>query len=132
MKIIAVLGEGAWGTAVATLLANNGHTVKLWCYHSELAAQINSTRHNERYLPGIQLDANITAVADLDEALCDSDWVFEAIPVKFLRSLLEKAKSCYRPEQRWVSLSKGIEQKTLLFPTQIFQDVVPSKVQNIP
>ncbi len=129
MKTVAILGEGAWGTAVATLLAHNGHQVMLWCYNTELVSQINTTRYNERYLPGIQLDKTITAVATIDEAVCNADWVFEAVPVKFLRSVLEKAKTCYNDTQRWVVLSKGIEQGTLLFPTEIIFDVLGNTVQ---
>ncbi len=126
---IAMLGEGAWGTAVAMLLAYNGHEVKLWCYNTELVSQINATRQNERYLPGVTLPKNITAVATIDEAICNSEWVFEAIPVKFLRSVLQKAKHCYKDTQRWVVLSKGIEQDTLLFPTEIIADVLGDAVQ---
>ncbi len=126
---IAMLGEGAWGTAVAMLLAYNGHEVKLWCYNTELVSQINETRHNERYLPGVTLPKNITAVATLDEAMSDADWVFEAIPVKFLRSVLEQSKHCYKDTQRWVVLSKGIEQGTLFFPTEIIADVLGDAVQ---
>lgn len=129
MKKITILGEGAWGTAVATLLAHNGYAVKLWCYHANLVDQINTTRYNERYLPGIQLSKHITAVASLEEALFEAEWVFEAIPVKYLRSILEKVKPYYHATQRWVALSKGIEQDTLYVPTELIADVLGSAVQ---
>ena len=129
MKQIAILGEGAWGTAVATLLAHNGHRVTLWCYHSELADEINRTHRNERFLPGITLSENITAVASLEDAVKDVDWICEAIPVKYLRSILTQLKSHVRSEQRWVIMSKGIEQNTLLLPTQIVSDVLGDDVQ---
>jgi glycerol-3-phosphate dehydrogenase (NAD(P)+) len=123
MKHIAVLAEGAWGTAVATLLAHNGYHVRLWCYHRELVDIINKTHRNDRFLPGITLDTKIKAVATIDQAVCDAQWVFEAIPVKFLRASLQKAVACMRSDQIWVVLSKGIEQDTLLFPSQIIDDV---------
>ncbi len=123
MKNVAVLGEGAWGTAVATLLAHNGYEVHIWCHDKSIVDQINNTHRNEQYLPGITLDTSIHATADMKEALCDSVWVFEAIPVKFLRSVLQQAKECFEESQVWVVLSKGIEQETLLFPTQIIDDV---------
>ena len=49
---ITVLGEGAWGTTLATLLVRNGYTVSLWCHHAEIADEINAHHTNIRYLPG--------------------------------------------------------------------------------
>lgn len=123
MKHICVLGEGAWGTAVAALLADNGHAVKLWCYEESNAQTIARTRINERYLPGHILSERITPTTSLNDAVCGSQWVFEAIPVQYLRSVIQKAAPCFTDEQIWVVLSKGIEQDTLLLPTQIIDDV---------
>jgi len=129
MKTITIIGEGAWGTAIATLLATNGYMVKLWCRDKIVAETISKKRYNERYLPGIKLPINIKSITDLSEALCDVDWVFEAIPVVFLRSLLLQALPWISSKQRWVILSKGIEQETLLLPTQIVDDVFGDKVK---
>ena len=106
MKHVTILGEGAWGTAVATLLAHNGYQVRIWCHHKELVDSINTTHKNERFLPGILLDKKIKAVASLEEALSDVTWVFEAIPVKHLRTVLKEAKQWVQEEQIWVVLSK--------------------------
>ncbi len=125
---IAMLAEGAWGTAIATLLAYNGHEVKLWCFHAEVAEEINRVHENKRFLPGIPLDKSIIATSSIDEAACDAEWVFEAIPVKFLRQTVAQAKECFKPNQKWVVLSKGIEQETLLFPTDIIADVLGNDV----
>jgi glycerol-3-phosphate dehydrogenase (NAD(P)+) len=123
MKNIGVLGEGAWGTAVATLLANNGFTVKLWCHDPAVAQSIRDTRYNKRYLPGIYLDELIIPTFDLSQAVGNASWVFEAIPVKFLRDVLEQVKDVEVSEQKWIILSKGIEQETLLLPSEIIDDV---------
>ena len=131
MKTIGILGEGAWGTAVATVLSHNGHTVKLWCYNKELVAEINRTHFNKRYLPGVQLSERIQAVAKIGEAVGDIDWIFEAIPVTHLRSVLEQARHCYDKRQTWVILSKGIEQETLLFPTGILDEVFKTTVNQM-
>lgn len=128
MKHIAMIGEGAWGTAVATLLAHNGFQVRMWCHHTELVDAINTTHRNERFLPGIILDKKIKAVATIDEAVCDAQWIFQAIPVKFLRSVLQQAVPCVRSDQIWVVLSKGIEQNSLLFPSQIMDEVFTTHV----
>lgn len=123
MKTVAMIGEGAWGTAVATLLAGNGYTVKLWCHDPAVAKEITQTGVNHRYLPSIKLDKNIVPVTELNEALHDVEWVFEAIPVKYLRSILLQAKEFYSPQQIWVVLSKGIEVDTLLLPTHIIDQI---------
>lgn len=123
MKTVCVLGEGAWGTAVALLLADNGHHVKLWCYDEENAKAIERTRINEQYLPGFSLPELIVPTTSLEEAVCDSTWVFEAIPVQYLRSVIIEAAPCFSKDQVWVVLSKGIEKDTLLLPTQIIDDV---------
>jgi len=129
MKTITIIGEGAWGTAIATLLATNGYTVKLWCRDKIVAETISKKRYNERYLPGVELPINVRPTTDLSEALYDVEWVFEAIPVVFLRSLLLQALPWVSSKQRWVILSKGIEQETLLLPTQIVDDVFSNKVK---
>lgn len=123
MKIVCVLGEGAWGTAISTLLANNGFTVKLWCYDPKVAQAIVDTRYNERYLPGVQLSELIIPTTNLSEAVGNVPLVFEAIPVKFLRTVLQQVKDVVVPEQKWIVLSKGIEQESLLLPTQLIDEV---------
>ncbi|MCK4517688.1 glycerol-3-phosphate dehydrogenase, partial [Candidatus Babeliales bacterium] len=57
---VTILGAGAWGTAVATILAANGHTVKLWCFEQAIVDSIIKDRINKRYLPGIELDNKVT------------------------------------------------------------------------
>lgn len=131
MKSVTIVGEGAWGTAVATLLAHNGYHVRLWCHNKELVDTINTTHRNERFLPGVTLSDNIRAVANLQEALKDVSWIFEAIPVKYLRSTLIEAKPYVHSLQKWVILSKGIEQNTLLFPHQIIDDVFARSVPSL-
>lgn len=128
-KNIAIIGEGAWGTAVATLLAANGHQVFLWCHDEAVKESIERTRENGRYLPGITLPSSIVPTMSMEEALCDAEWVFEAIPVKFLRSVLVTAKPFYKPKQIWVILSKGIEDGTLNFPSQILDECFQAEVQ---
>ncbi len=129
MKQIAIIGEGAWGTAVATLLATNGFQVLLWCHDEQVAETIEKKRINERYLPGIVLSENIKPEIELEKVLANVEWVFEAIPIVFLRTILLQALPWVSTRQRWVVLSKGIEQKTLLLPTQIIDDIFQKKVE---
>ncbi len=120
---IAIVGAGAWGTSIATVLAHNGHDVLLWAYEAEVVDAINMHHENRRYLPGIRLSDRISATHDLKQVVCSAQWVFEAVPVAFLRETLKQAKSCFSQEQIWVITSKGIEQQTLMLPNQIIDDV---------
>ncbi|OGB97599.1 hypothetical protein A3F06_03650 [candidate division TM6 bacterium RIFCSPHIGHO2_12_FULL_36_22] len=120
---ITVLGEGSWGTAVSTVLAANGYDVNLWCHDSALVQEINTKHTNSRYMPGIFLSPQIKASNDIEFVLKDADWIFEAVPVVYLRSVLQEAKPYYVDTQNWVVLSKGIENDTLLYPSQMIQDV---------
>ena len=124
MKRIAILGGGAYGTALATLCAANGHEVFLWCYEQKVADCIQKHHTNENYLPGIVLDNKIHASSDLHEVLnCGTQWVIEAIPVKFLRIVLEQVKQSFTRDQIWIITSKGIELNTHLLPSEIIDDV---------
>lgn len=122
-KTVAILGEGAWGTALATLFAHNGHAVRLWCYHADVVQQIISTRINQRFMPNLLLDASITPTAEMHEALSGADIIVEAIPVVYLRTTFQKTIGLYKPDAMWVITSKGIEQDTLLLPSQILFEV---------
>lgn len=131
MKTVAMLGDGAWGTAVATLLARNGYTVKMWGHDAAHIAEMQATRMNQRYVPGVMLHKNIVPTSSLQETLHNVTWVFEAIPVQFLRSVLEQAKEYFNVDQRWVVLSKGIEQDTFLLPGLLIDDVFDVSVRKI-
>lgn len=124
MKKVTVLGDGAWGTAIAMVLADNGYDCTLWCHNPEVAHAITTQGRNTFYLPDCPLDTSrIHPTADLFQAISHAEFVFEAVPVMFLRSVLQQARNCIRSEQIWIILSKGIEQKTLLLPTQMIDDV---------
>lgn len=116
---ITILGCGAWGTAFAHLLATNGYPVTLWCYNNEVAQSIKETRINKVYLPTIKLPDSITPVTDLSEALFQPNWIIEAIPVKFLRSVVKDCIKLVYAHTPWVILSKGIEADTFLLPSEI-------------
>lgn len=123
MNTVSVLGAGAWGTAIAQLLAENGYHVKLWCHEPEVAASIKTTGINERYLSGFKLHKSIEPITDLKTAICATQFVFEAVPVLFLRSVVAQTVHCFSNDQIWIILSKGIEKNTLMLPSQIIDDV---------
>jgi glycerol-3-phosphate dehydrogenase (NAD(P)+) len=126
-KIVTVLGDGAWGTAFATLLAAHNYHVILWCFNNSVADSIQKTRINSTFLPGITLSPLIEPTLSLEYALSNTQWIFEAIPVRFIRSTFEQAQPFFKAKQRIVILSKGLESSSLLLPTQIINQVVTNK-----
>jgi glycerol-3-phosphate dehydrogenase (NAD(P)+) len=122
-KTVTVLGAGSWGTAVATLLAENGYDVTLWSHEKEVTQSIETERVNRCYLPDVQLSSRIKSTDSLEEAFLDSQLVFEVIPIAFLRSVLTRAKPFVTATHRWCLLSKGIEQDTLMFSSEILNDI---------
>lgn len=126
-----MLGAGAWGTAVAHLLATNGHHVTMWCHEPELAQEINVQHTNSLYLPDIELPHTIRATASMQEAFDGAHIIFEAVPVKYLRETLEHAQPFFNHDQLWVVLSKGIEQATFLAPSQIIDEAMGCLVRKV-
>ena len=120
---IAVMGAGAWGSALAKLLADAGGEVRLWARRPEVAQQINSTRHNPDYLPGIELPAAVTATADPDEALHAVTTVVLAVPAQTMRANLEAWNGKFTHGATLVSTAKGIELGTLMRMSQVIVDV---------
>lgn len=124
MNTIAVLGGGAWGTAIAQLLAENGHRVRLWCREPAVVQTIVDSRINAQYLPQVILHPSIEPTIDFEQCLRGAAFIFEAIPVQYLRQVVEQAKPYCSAQQPWVILSKGLEQHSLLFPTQLIDQVL--------
>lgn len=123
-RSITILGAGAWGTAIASLLAKNGHRPLIWAFEPDVATTINEL-HSNRFLSGITLDPAIKATSDLVTACEHSSLLVEAIPVPFIRSTLNRAKSHITPEHRFIMTSKGIEVDTLVLPTEIVHSMFP-------
>jgi glycerol-3-phosphate dehydrogenase (NAD(P)+) len=126
----AVMGSGAWGTALAKLLADAGGDVTLWARRSDIADQINTTRRNPDYLPGVELPA-IKATTDPDEALDGVTTVLLAVPAQTMRTNLQRWAGLITPGVTLVSAAKGIELGTLMRMSQVVVDVTgvdPSQV----
>lgn len=124
---VAVLGDGAFGTAFSTLLAANGHHVTLWCYNKTVAQSIAQAHENNTYLPEITLSPHIVPTLDVAQA-CKADVIFEAIPVPYLRQTITNCKQHARDGQYWISLSKGIEHERFLLPTEVIREVLDKKI----
>ena len=127
-KRISVVGAGAWGTALACHLAAKGLEVSLWAYEEEVVRQIKSSGENMMYLPGIPLPKNILPSSDLEFVLEAQKVVVMAVPSHYMRGVVGRLKSFLSTGTILVSVAKGIENKTLLTMTQVFEDVLPESL----
>ena len=124
MTSIAVIGAGGWGTALAIHLRNRGCSVRLWGWKQEEVDQINGSRENVSFLPGIKIPPEVQVVADPARALAGADLVVQAVPIQFMRSTLKRFRSVYPAGRPVISCSKGIENHTLLRGTEIIREVL--------
>lgn len=119
---VAVMGAGAWGTALAKVLVEAGEPgseVTLWARRSDVADQINDTRTNPDYLPGTALPAGIRATTDAAEALAGASTVLLGVPAQTMRANLEGWAPLVSEGATLVSLAKGIELGTLMRMSQV-------------
>ena len=124
MSRIAVLGSGAWGTAIAlSLCQRGGHEVTLWAHCDELAQQIGNARENRQFLPGFALPAELAVTADY-QAVSAADILVSVIPSEFLRPTFLRLRSHLHNGQFLVSATKGVEDKTHYRMSQVLSEIL--------
>jgi len=121
----AVVGAGAWGTALANLLAANGHGVRLWAREPDVVESINDVRENRRFLPGVCVGDRVRATDDIDDALADADIVTYVAPSHALRDVAASGAGAVKRGAVLVVASKGIERESLEIMTDVVAEVVP-------
>lgn len=112
-KKVCVLVAGSWGTALAMVLADNGHDVRLWARSEEHVQEINGTRENSRFLPGVKLPDGLRATSDMQEALNEAEAVIIASPSKAMREVARALKPFWHEDMLCVHATKGMETGTL-------------------
>ncbi|HHW35955.1 MAG TPA: NAD(P)H-dependent glycerol-3-phosphate dehydrogenase [Bacillales bacterium] len=120
-----VIGAGSWGTALAIVLADNGHEVRLWGHRVDQINEINSRHTNEKYLPDVELPTSIVGYFDLETAIKDIDTVILAVPTKAIREVLKKLVSFLTDKVLICHVSKGIEPDTLKRISEMILEEVP-------
>lgn len=129
MSRIAILGAGAWGTALAlTLARRGGHELILWSHSAPLAEQLNETGENLPYLPGFTLPADIFVTPDLPRAIFEADILLCVTPSQHLRGVITHIAPLLTRNQIILSASKGIEERSFLRMSQVIASVAGNPV----
>lgn len=124
MTKIGVIGAGAWGTALAHVLANEGKDVTLWARTPEIVATIEAMQENDKYLPGIRLNETIKTTESLTKA-ASADVLMLVTPAQHVRRTLEALKADVSGGKPVILCSKGIELESGLLMSQVAADVIP-------
>lgn len=127
---VTVLGDGGWGTALAVVNARRKNDTVLWSAFPDYAKVIQEKRENVKFLPGVPLtfpDLKITS--DLKEAVAHAEIIVLGIPTQFLRNILHKVKEVPHADKIFVSVSKGIEKKTCLRPSEIITSILGNDIR---
>lgn len=118
-----VVGGGAWGTALAQMLAADGAPVRLWAREAEVVAAINADHRNPAFLPGAALSTSLTATGTLAD-MADLDALLIVVPVPFLRAVLAELPAGEAP---LIFCSKGMEAGSFAFPVDMARDLAPQR-----
>jgi glycerol-3-phosphate dehydrogenase (NAD(P)+) len=125
MAKVSVIGSGSWGTALAWLLCNNGHSVTLWSFLEEENNMFIEHHENVDKLPGVKLPDAIRYTTDIKEAVEGKDLLVLAVPSMAVRNTSKKMKEFVKEGQIIVDVAKGIEEETLMTMTQIIREEIP-------
>jgi glycerol-3-phosphate dehydrogenase (NAD(P)+) len=129
MSEIAIIGAGAWGTALSIVLGRTGnHRIRLWAHEKEVCDAIAQHRINQKFLPGQIIPACVSPCNNLTEALNAAHIVVSVTPSQHCRRVFEQMRPHLRPETILVSATKGLEENTLLRMTEVIAQVVGGHV----
>ena len=127
---IGVIGAGAWGTALANVLADKGLYVSLWAFEQQVCEDILESRENKMFLPGAPLSPNIHPSNDLDEVAANKKMLLLVVPSHVFRSVVVQLVHYPAEETMVVTASKGIENETHLTMSGILQQLLPPRLKN--
>jgi glycerol-3-phosphate dehydrogenase (NAD(P)+) len=123
MENVAVLGDGAWGTALAMVLVERGASVIQWSVSPERARTMQATRENPDFLPGYRMPEGVMVTSDA-EAFGHADLIISAVPSQFLRAVLTALRPHFDRGRPFVSATKGLEFPGQLRATQILDELL--------
>ncbi|HYA25856.1 MAG TPA: NAD(P)H-dependent glycerol-3-phosphate dehydrogenase [Terriglobales bacterium] len=127
MSRIAIIGAGAWGTALSIALGRKGsHGIRLWAHEKEVQNSISSRRVNEIFLPGEPLPESVSVTGDFEEALQAAEIVVSVMPSQHCRPVFQQMRPFVKNDMLFVSATKGLEETTLLRITEVIGSVLAS------
>lgn len=127
----AVIGAGSWGTTFAKLLCEAGNRTRLWVRRPELVREIQISRRNAAYLPGIDLPKSLKITADLRDAVESAEYVFLAVPSYAMRKTLEELREFLSPQACVISLAKGVERGTSKRMSQVITEALGCDIEQV-
>ncbi len=126
MRKIAIIGDGGWGTALSIALFKKGLSVSLWGFFKSYVEEVAKSRENVKFLKGIKIPNGINITPLLDKALDGANAVILAIPSKYFRSVLQQLKEVVQGNTIYISVTKGIEENTLMRMSEVIKDTMGS------
>ncbi|HMS16187.1 MAG TPA: NAD(P)H-dependent glycerol-3-phosphate dehydrogenase [Planctomycetota bacterium] len=130
-RIVTVIGCGGFGTAIALVLRENGHEVRMWGHDKENVARMQRDHVNQRYLDDVPIPEDVLITTEPQEAVEHSRLVVSAVPTRHLRSVMESFRDQLSGRVPIISVTKGIEPETLLRPSQILEEFFPNHTISI-
>jgi glycerol-3-phosphate dehydrogenase (NAD(P)+) len=124
MKQLTVIGGGAWGTALAIVLAPRFERVRMWVYEDDVARRLEAERENFAYLPCFQIADNTSVTSDLGRALEGADVVLSVTPSHHVRKIYEQMLPCLSESMVFVSATKGLEVHTILRMSEVIRSAI--------
>lgn len=121
---IGILGTGAYGLSLATVLKRNGHTLTMWTKFEEEKSLLEKNRGNEKLLPGIHFEDDIEFTCDIEKACLEKDLIIIAVPIAFFESTVEKIANIVDKQTSICIATKGIEQNNGLFAHELLQKYI--------
>lgn len=121
MAKINIIGSGGWGTAVAVMLAKNGHSVLLWSYQKSESEELEKARENKAYLPGVRIPSGVMFTSDIADC-AEADIIIFAVPSHAMRETAKKLAPYIKKGQLVLNISKGIEEGTYATLSQVLED----------
>lgn len=125
MADVSVIGAGSWGTALAIVLANNGHRVTVWSILEDEVAMLQKEREHKDKLPGVKIPEKVAFTTDLKASIAGSEMIVLAVPSPFVRSTAHSMAPYVADGQLIVIVSKGIEDESLMFLNQVVEEEIP-------
>ena len=123
---ISIIGDGGMGTVLGILLSERGAGVRIWGYDREQLARIDRDRENKKFLPGYKLPAGLLFEPEDERIMSGVDLIISAVPCQFTRAVWSRLRGHVPDEIPIVSVTKGVENDTLLRPTQIMAEILGS------